>query len=102
MDSVAPEVNTTSRGRAPKQAATWSRASSMAARVARPSAWMRAGSPTSVRSNQSAIARRAAGRSGLVDAWSRYARTARQDSTDVTQRSSPRFFDDCRPTDVSP
>ena len=45
IDSVPPEVKTTSRGRAPKKAATWSRASSRATRAARPSAWTRPGSP---------------------------------------------------------
>jgi hypothetical protein len=37
-DSVPPEVKITSRGRAPKKAATCSRASSSATRAARPSA----------------------------------------------------------------
>ena len=43
--SVAPLVNTTSRGRAPNNAATCSRASSSAARAMRPSVWTRPGSP---------------------------------------------------------
>src|SRR5205823_1753022 len=43
--SVPPEVKITSLGRAPKKAATRSRASSRATRAARPSAWIRPGSP---------------------------------------------------------
>ena len=60
MASVAPLVNTTSRGRAPSSPATWSRAVSTATRVVRPSAWMRPGSP--VLSSCSTSAARASGR----------------------------------------
>ena len=45
IDSVAPLVNTTSRGRAPRSRATASRASSTATRAVMPSAWIRPGSP---------------------------------------------------------
>ena len=44
-DSVPPEVKISSLGRAPKNAATCSRAPSRATRAARPSAWTRPGSP---------------------------------------------------------
>ena len=65
--SVPLEVKTTSRGRAPNSEATCSRASSIATRVARPSACSRAGSPRcSVRNGS--IASSAAGRSGEDDA----------------------------------
>ncbi len=69
MASVAPLVNTTSRGRAPHSSATWARACSTATRVVRPSAWMRPGSPVAPSHRTSAS--RASGRSGEVDAWSR-------------------------------
>ena len=70
IDSVAPLVNTTSRDRAPRSAATCSRACSNATRLRRPSSWMRPGSPASS-SSAATSASRASGRSGLVEAWSR-------------------------------
>ena len=86
--SVPDDVNTTSRGRAPKNAATCSRASSSATRVTRPSACSRPGSAWCSRRNGS-IASSAAGRSGDDDAWSRYARARVDAQTRVTQWSSP-------------
>ncbi len=76
IDSVAPLVNTTSRGRAPTRAATWARACSSPTRAAIPSLWMRPGSagtsPSNPRPSSTAtMASDAAGRSGEVEAWSR-------------------------------
>ena len=68
MASVAPLVNTTDRGRHPSMAATAARPSSTATRTASPSLCTRAGSPTSPASSHAAIASRAAGRSGEVEA----------------------------------
>ncbi len=70
MASVAPLVNTTSRLRAPRSAATCSRASSTVTRAMWPSWWMRAGSPPTSR-RQRAMASTASGRVGDVEAWSR-------------------------------
>ncbi len=71
IDSVPPEVNTTWRGRAPKKAATCSRASSRATRTIRPSVWTRPGSATTPCCAHSTMAARASGRRGVVEAWSR-------------------------------
>ena len=72
MASVPPEVNTTWRGRTPNSSATWSRASSSAARTMRPSVWIRPGSAVGAPLQPLAPWRRsAAGRRGVVDAWSR-------------------------------
>src|SRR5439155_9948715 len=65
--SVPDDVNTTSRGRAPKKDATCSRAVSSAIRVARPSACKRPGSPNED-SRYGRIAAYAAARSGEVEA----------------------------------
>jgi hypothetical protein len=69
--SVPPEVNTTCRGRTPNSAATCSRASSKVARTIRPSVCTRPGSAVIPVSSHSAMAARAWGRSGVVEAWSR-------------------------------
>src|SRR5262249_16787829 len=89
-DSLPDEVNTTSRGRAPKNEATDARAFSNATRAARPPLCTRPGSPNDVASKGS-IGSRAAGRNGEVDAWSRYARVTltRSAHTRVTQCSPP-------------
>ncbi len=71
--SVPPAVKTTSLGRAPSAAATDSRASSTVRRAARPAACSDDGLP--VRVSSSTNASRAAGDSGVVAAWSRYAVT---------------------------
>ena len=76
IDSVAPLVNTTSRGRAPTRPATWARACSSPTRAAIPSLWMRPGSagtsPSNPRPSSTAtIASTAGGRNGEVEAWSR-------------------------------
>src|SRR6266536_423229 len=82
--SVPLAVNTTSRGRAPRSVATCSRAPSSATRVALPSEWSRPGSAWCSR-RYGTIASNASGRSGDVDAWSRYARrtTAASDRGDA-------------------
>ena len=72
MASVAPLVNTTSRGRAPSRAATCSRASSTATRAAWPSVWIRAGiGRPAAPASHATMASTASGRSGEVEAWSR-------------------------------
>ena len=76
IDSVAPLVRTTSRGRAPSRVATWARACSSPTRAAIPSLWMRPGSagtsPSNPRPSSTAtIASTAWGRNGEVEAWSR-------------------------------
>ena len=68
--SVAPLVNTTSRLRAPRNAATRSRASSTATR-ARQALGVDASRVTGGVAQPRIIAATAAGRSGEVDAWSR-------------------------------
>ncbi len=67
--SVAPLVNTTSLGLAPRSSATCSRATSIATRAAWPSAWTRDGSAAAA--NHGIMASMAAGLVGDVDAWSR-------------------------------
>ena len=66
--SVPPEVNTTWRGRTYRSAATCSRASSSLARTMRPSVWTRPGSAVMPDATQAAMAARAAGRTGEVEA----------------------------------
>ena len=80
-DSVPDDVNTTSRGRAPKNAATCSRAFSSATRVARPSECKRPGSPNddarTAASPASATGRSGAGRRVIeVRARAQHARDA--------------------------
>ena len=66
--SVPPEVNTTWRGRTGRKPATCSLASSSLARTIRPSVWTRPGSAVIPDASHSAMAARAAGRSGVVEA----------------------------------
>ena len=69
MASVAPLVNTTSRDRAPNNAATFSRASSTTARLMRPSVCTRPGSAAPA--SHGSMASTTSGRAGEVEAWSR-------------------------------
>ena len=69
LASVPPEVNTTLRGSAATSAATFSRASSIRRRAARPSAWTEDGLPEL--SSAASTAARACGRSGAVAFQSR-------------------------------
>jgi hypothetical protein len=68
--SVAPLVNTISRGAAPTRAATSARARSTAVRIAAPSRCALDGLPTPP-SSAATIAARASGRSGALALWSR-------------------------------
>ncbi len=67
--SVPPEVNTTCSGGRPTSAATRARAASRRPRAARPAACTDDGLPTARAA--SAMASRAAGRTGVVALWSR-------------------------------
>ena len=68
-DSVPPEVNTTSEGRAPIAFASRSRDSSTTRRAARPAVWREDALP--VTAICSAMAAIADGSIGVVAAWSR-------------------------------
>ena len=71
MASVAPLVSTTSRLRAPRRAATCSRACSSATRDRMPSEWRRLGSPAATAPasvSHPHMASTASGRVGDVDA----------------------------------
>ena len=68
--SVPPPVNTTSPRSAPSRLAIWSRASSMATRARRDSAWPPDGLPNRPE-RYGSMASTASGRMGVVAAWSR-------------------------------
>ena len=68
--SVPPDVKTISSACAPTRRATSARASSTAARAARPDACVLDGLPGSAR-NAAAIASATSGRTGVVALWSR-------------------------------
>ena len=89
--SVAPLVNTTDRGRAPRSAATSSRAVSTATRASSPSAWIRPGSPpgraSHVGHRRDHLGPRRRGRR-VVEVVPRHAARPRT-VTEVTQWSSP-------------
>jgi hypothetical protein len=66
LDSVAPLVQTISRGSAPISAATWARAFSTASSASQPQAWLRdAGLPKCSRS-QGIMASTTRGSTGVV------------------------------------
>ena len=69
--SVPPEVNTTWRGRTAEQPRHLLAGLFQLARTIRPSVWTRPGSAVTPDASQAAMASRASGRTGEVEAWSR-------------------------------
>ena len=71
LASVAPLVNTTHSGLAPRAVATWARARSTAAAASRPGRWPRLEALAGCSLHQGAIAATTAGSQGVLAWWSR-------------------------------